>query len=89
MRLEQQRLTRGNAAQMKARILAAAQASDAQLDLSAMTVVDSSAVAVVLAWVRVLKARNLKPRIDSAPDKLISLMRLYGLEPILGDVIKK
>lgn len=87
MRIAEQKVTRANASRVKQEVLAAARQGDAQLDWSAVTGVDSSSVAIVLAWIRVLQAGGITPQLGGVPDKMISLMRLYGtyelIEPFL------
>lgn len=89
MHIQANRLTRGNASEVKSVVTAAAAEGDAVLDFSAVSVVDSSAVAVVLAWVRILQGRGLRPTLIAVPDKLVSLMRLYGVYGLLEEFFEK
>lgn len=84
MRVTEERVTRINASAVKARVIAAAESGDNQLDFSDVKAVDSSAVAIVLAWVRVLQKKNLKPQLSGVPEKMVSLMRLYGTYDVLA-----
>lgn len=85
MRLSEEKITRGNAVSVKKAVLAAAAGGDAELDLSCVHSVDSTSVSILLSWVRVLQAKGVKPHITGVPDKMSSLMRLYGVERLLAD----
>lgn len=78
MRISEERVTRINASGVKSQVLAAARSGDAVLDFSGVEAVDSSAVAIVLAWLRVLQKKELRPCLKGAPEKMLALMRLYG-----------
>lgn len=84
MLVNETRVTRINATAVKARVIQAAQSGDTVLDWSAVTVVDSSTVAIVLAWVRILQKKSLTPRLIAVPEKMLSLMRLYGTYDLLS-----
>lgn len=84
MRLSEQKITRGNAIEVKAAVVKAAHAGDVVLDLSSVRSVDSTSVAILLSWVRILQSAQLRPRICGVPDKMLSLMKLYGVERILS-----
>ncbi len=51
----------------------------AGFDFSALAKVDSSAVAVMLAWARAAKQQGLALNWQALPDNLQSLLKLYGL----------
>jgi phospholipid transport system transporter-binding protein len=53
------------------------------LDLEAVVDVDSSALTVVLAWLRTAGGRGMALRIANPPDSLISLAKLYGVSELL------
>ncbi len=53
------------------------------LDLAAVNDVDSSALSVVLAWLRTAGARGLTLRLANPPANLISLAALYGVSELL------
>ncbi|MCU6435094.1 STAS domain-containing protein [Undibacterium sp. Jales W-56] len=53
-------------------------------DLSALTVVDSSAVAVMLDWQRAASVAGKTMEFHSVPANLISLISLYGVAELLG-----
>lgn len=52
-------------------------------DLAGVTDVDSSAVAVLLAWTRVARERQQPFAITGAPEALRSLAALYGVADML------
>ena len=56
---------------------------DLEIDLSGVTGVDSSALALLIEWLRQAKAQNHTIRIGSVPDKLRSIARLTGVEDII------
>jgi phospholipid transport system transporter-binding protein len=58
-------------------------AGDVVLDFSGVTRVDSSALALLLAWVRHLKARGSKVELRALPESLLTLARLYGVDALL------
>ena len=55
----------------------------AEIDLSRTTVVDSSAVATLLAWKRAAAARNAPLALRNPPASLRSLAELYGVAELL------
>lgn len=69
------------------RLLAAGRAQiDAGLeaiDLGAVAEADSSALAVLFAWLRQARSLNAAPRIVNPPAGLLSLAALYGVEAFL------
>ena len=54
-----------------------------QFDLSNVTAVDSSAVAVLLNWQRAAAAASSSLRFSNVPASLISLMDVYGVNGLL------
>ena len=80
MRLSEEKITRGNAVAVKAAVLASAQAGD--------TVLDSTTVSILMSWVRVLQNARLTPEIRCVPEKMLSLMRLYGVDGLLVPYFK-
>lgn len=54
------------------------------LDASALVVLDSAAVAVLLDCRRQAAAQGRTLTISGAPDKLVQLARLYGVQALLG-----
>jgi len=58
-----------------------------EIDFSGVKEVDSSAISMVLEWLRVSKSRNLQLRVVNMPDNMKSLASLYGvlgLMPVSG-----
>ncbi len=87
MHVTEKKFTRSNAMAVKAQVAAAAQKGDVELDLSDVESADSSAVAVVMAWVRRLQAKGLTPVLRNVPAKMTALMSLYGVSELLTDYI--
>jgi len=58
-------------------------AGDLIFDLGGVTRVDSSALALLLAWLRRLKARESTAELRALPESLRSLARLYGVDTLL------
>jgi phospholipid transport system transporter-binding protein len=56
---------------------------DLVFDFSEVTEVDSSALALLFAWLRQAKARGSAVELRALPDALLALARLYGVEPLL------
>jgi phospholipid transport system transporter-binding protein len=54
-----------------------------EFDLSALTVVDSSAVAVMLEWQRAAKRLDKVITFHAVPANVSSLIELYGLSELL------
>lgn len=53
------------------------------VDLNEVTEVDSSAVSMLLEWLRVAKMRKLDLHFVNLPENLNSLLKLYGLSGII------
>ncbi len=53
------------------------------LDLAAVKEVDSSALGVILAWLRTAADKNLSLRLVDPPASLLSLAKLYGVNELL------
>lgn len=54
-----------------------------QIDLSGLGKVDSSAVSLMLAWMREAQRSNLSVQFINVPENLASLARLYGVAEVL------
>jgi phospholipid transport system transporter-binding protein len=50
-----------------------------EVDFSGLREVDSSAITMVLEWLRVSKRRNLRLSVRNMPDNMKSLASLYGV----------
>ena len=73
-------LTLANARAVLGEGLRAIAAGQAEIDLSRLGTVDSSAVATLLAWKRAAAARNASLALTNAPASLQSLAGLYGVD---------
>ena len=58
-----------------------------RIDMSALTVFDSSALAVMLAALRARGPAQAAPAFEGVPEKLRRLARLYGLQEVLSDAM--
>jgi phospholipid transport system transporter-binding protein len=54
-----------------------------KVDLSAVSEVDSSAVSLLLAWVRDAERRGGKLQFLSVPENLLSLAKMYGVDDLI------
>ena len=63
MQLSEDKITRGNAVEIKAAVLASAHAGDAVIDFSGVKTVDSTAVSILMSWVRVHLHAHRTPQI--------------------------
>ena len=80
-----QRLTMSDAAAELARLGPLLQAaSEPVIDASALQVLDTAALALLLACQRQVRARGLELRLTGAPRKLAQLAQLYGVEALLA-----
>ena len=50
-----------------------------EVDFSGLKEVDSSAISMVIEWLRVSQSRNLQLRIVNMPENMKSLAALYGV----------
>ena len=79
MRIAEERIDHWNAMAVKALVLQAAAEGDAELDFSEVGIVDSSAVSILMAWLRVHGKAGRKALVRGVPEKMKSLMKLYGI----------
>jgi phospholipid transport system transporter-binding protein len=79
MILSDQELSLRNSVSVSEAGLQAIHAGADQIDMSLLQVVDSSAVAVMLAWQRQAQALNRHLQFIDVPASLLSLISLYGL----------
>jgi phospholipid transport system transporter-binding protein len=63
--------------------LQAAGDTSLEVDMSAVEAVDSSAVSLMLNWLREAQRDNVHLFFSHVPDNLLSLARLYGVEELL------
>ncbi|MBI2308712.1 MAG: STAS domain-containing protein [Rhodocyclales bacterium] len=73
----------GNASALLASGRAALDAGVTEVDLGAVSDADSSALAVLFAWLRDGRSRNVSLRIVNPPAGLLSLAGLYGVDDFL------
>lgn len=73
----------GSAAQLKAAGLGLLTDGVGRIDLSGVTEADSSAVALLLAWVRAAEDRGQPVTIIDPPESIRSLAALYGVAELL------
>lgn len=66
--------------QGRARILEGARV----VDLAGVTELDSSALAMLLAWLREAKSRNRELAFTGFPEGLTAIARLYGVDGLLA-----
>jgi phospholipid transport system transporter-binding protein len=84
VKLDVKRITTDNAAALIDAGARAIRGGDATFDLAAVTEVDSSAVALLLAWSREAQAAGATLRLEGLPEDIVSLARLYGVDQLLG-----
>ncbi|NUO87583.1 MAG: STAS domain-containing protein [Cupriavidus sp.] len=77
-------LTNQNAAAVLRDGLARVAQGDVEVDCTGLAQVDSSAVAVLLAWHRAAVARGLALVLRGVPAQLAQLASLYGVDGLLG-----
>lgn len=77
-------LTNQNAAAVLRDGLSRVAQGETQVDCAALAQVDSSAVAVLLAWQRAAAARQGKLSLQGVPPQLAELASLYGVDGLLG-----
>ncbi|MDR2209148.1 MAG: STAS domain-containing protein [Azoarcus sp.] len=58
-------------------------AGNVVLDFRSVTRVDSSALALLLAWLRRAKVRRSTVELRALPESLLALARLYGVDTLL------
>ena len=64
--------------------IAAAPAGTIAVDAAALTQIDSSALAVLLACSRQAAMRQSRFEVHNAPSRLVELARLYGVNEVLA-----
>ena len=83
MKLEVASISNGNAVELLGAGIEAIRAGDANFDLSAVRQVDSSAVALLLAWQREAQACGARLTLSGLPAALKSLAVLYGVDELI------
>lgn len=87
MKIQGEAMTMQNALQLKKAGQSAIDAGDSEFDLSEVKTVDSSAVSVLLSWIRHAKKKAISLRIRRVPVALDSLLSLYGIHALLEPFI--
>lgn len=83
MKIDAASISNENAAALLAAGIGAIRAGDAEFDLSAVRQVDSSAVALLLAWQREAQAHGARLALSGLPAALRSLAKLYGVDELI------
>ena len=83
MKISEDQITTVNATQLLEQGVAAIRGGDAVVDLSQVARVDSSAVALLLAFKREAVERNIALQFQAMPKALASLASLYGVDTLL------
>jgi phospholipid transport system transporter-binding protein len=83
MKLDTDRITNQNADRLLQAGQAAIDAGDLSFDLSAVNRIDSSAVALLLAWERAAREKSGQIEFRGVPASLRSLAGLYGVEMLI------
>lgn len=78
------RLRLDNAVEVKQKGLQAIDRGEREFDLSGLVDVDSSAVAVLLAWHRAARSCDARLTWQGAEKNLRSLAQLYGVDDLIG-----
>jgi phospholipid transport system transporter-binding protein len=84
LKIDADRIDNTNAASLLQSGEAAIRAGDSRFDLSTVKRLDSSAVALLLAWQRVAHARGLNLELEGVPASLCSLATLYGVNSLIS-----
>jgi phospholipid transport system transporter-binding protein len=87
MRIEVADIGMDNAAQIAAAGAAAIESGDVEIDLSAVSRCDSSAVALLLAWHRLATTRGVSLQVLGGPAALASLVSVYGVGELIAPAL--
>ena len=83
MRIEATSITNANAGELLAGGAAAIARGEVDFDLSAVTEIDTAAIALLLDWQRQALARGSRLRLSGVPAGIASLAKLYGVDELL------
>jgi phospholipid transport system transporter-binding protein len=83
MKLDVASISSANAVALLGAGIEAIRAGDAEFDFSAVRQVDSSAVALLLAWQREAYARGARLALRGVPAAMKSLAKLYGVDELI------
>ena len=56
--------------------------------MSRVCALHEDAVSILMSWVRTLQSLQRTPEIRCVPEKMLSLMRLYGVNDLLAPYFK-
>jgi phospholipid transport system transporter-binding protein len=84
VKIDADRIVNANAASLLQVGETAITHGDSHFDLSAVRHIDSSAVALLLAWQRAAHARGLHLELEGVPASLCSLASLYGVASLIS-----
>ena len=84
MRIDVDSITIANATRVLASGRAAIEAGDRVIDFTSVVRCDTTAVACVIAWLRIAGAGAKPLQFIALPHDLRSLARLYGVEALIG-----
>jgi phospholipid transport system transporter-binding protein len=76
-------VTSENAAKLLDQGLAAIRGGDLTIDLTDVKIVDSAAVALLLAWQRAAAEQGKRATFTGVPSGVVSLAELYGVNALL------
>jgi phospholipid transport system transporter-binding protein len=83
MKLDADYISNANAASLLKAGETAIEGGDSSFDLSAVQRSDSSAVALLLEWQRIARAKGLQLELRGIPANLRSLAKLYGVDSLI------
>ena len=83
MKLDEASVTSENAGKLLDRGLAAIRSGDLTIDLTGVKIVDSAAVALLLAWQRAAAEQGKRATFTGVPPGVASLASLYGVDSLL------
>lgn len=84
MRVTIARISNTNLMAVKKLLQQAVSEGDTELDLAEVKTVDSSAVSLVLSFIRQVQGKGKTPVIRSVPGDLIDLMKVYGVYSLVS-----
>ncbi len=85
MQIQADAITHVNAAQVVDRVATAIRAGDLCVDFTGVVRCDTSAIACVLAWMRIAHAAGRRLELIAVPPDLMSLARLYGVAELVTE----
>lgn len=89
MQIKNSTLNCYNLMDVKQAVLDAANSGDFVLDLSVIEEADSTVVALLLSWVRIVQEKGGAPEIIGTSERIQHLMRLYGTLGIFKNFMRE